>query len=77
MCLVSSTVRITDSMLQHPSLEKRLLHFANDTFQFVTEKGKKLLASLTLVEPRMRIDRQSPFAGMINPYTLCVRISVA
>lgn len=62
-------VWIKDSKLQRASLEKRLLHFANDTFQFVTEKGKKLPASLTLVEPRMRIDRQSPFAGMINPYT--------
>ena len=60
---------IKDSKLQRPSLEKRLLHFADDTFQFVTEKGEKLPANITLAEPRMRIDRQSPFAGMINPYT--------
>jgi hypothetical protein len=43
--------------------------FAAERLQFVTDKGTKLSARLELVEPRMRVDRDSPFAGMINPYT--------
>ena len=54
---------------QRPSLPKRLRHFASHTFQFVTETGERLQAQLELVEPRERKDRQSPFAGMINPST--------
>ena len=43
--------------------------FAAETFQVVTESGEQLPARLELVEPRMRVDRKSPFAGMINPMT--------
>ncbi len=52
-----------------PALEQRMQVFASDRFRFVTETGQQLSAQLQLVEPRMRIDRNSPFAGMINPYT--------
>jgi hypothetical protein len=52
-----------------PSLQARLQHFAEHTFQVVTETGESLPASLELVEPRLRVDRKSPFAGMINPMT--------
>ncbi len=55
--------------IQRPSIQKRLQHFSSATVQFVTGKGEKLQAELKLVEPRERKDRQSPFAGMINPYT--------
>ncbi len=55
--------------IQRPSIQKRIQHFASETFQFVTENGNKLQAELKFVEPRERQDRQSPFAGMVNPYT--------
>ena len=55
--------------IQRPSIQKRLQHFSSATVQFITGKGEKLQAELKLVEPRERKDRQSPFAGMINPYT--------
>lgn len=55
--------------IQRPPLPQRLKHFSSQTFQFVTETGEQLQAQLELVEPRERKDRQSPFAGMINPST--------
>ena len=51
-----------------PPLNKRLQQFSNDTFQILTDEGK-LQAELILAEPRLRKDRTSPFAGMINPMT--------
>lgn len=58
-----------DSAIQRPSLERRLQTFASERLQFITEDGTKLTAKLELAEPWMRVDRMSPFAGMINPYT--------
>ncbi len=52
-----------------PSLEERMRGFANERFKFVTETGEVLPARLELIEPRLRVDRKSPFAGMINPLT--------
>jgi hypothetical protein len=60
---------VKDLDIQRPSLEQRIEHFANHTLKFIPDKGEPLSAQLVLVEPRMRVDRQSPFAGMINPYT--------
>ena len=60
---------VKDSATERPSLEARMQHFANRTLQVVTESGEKLPARLELVEPRMRVDRKSPYAGMINPMT--------
>jgi hypothetical protein len=37
--------------------------------QFVTDSGEQLIAEVVTIEPRLRVDRQSPFAGMINPIT--------
>lgn len=54
---------------ERPPLDERMRRFANDRFQFITETGENLPARLELVEPRMRVDRQSPFAGMTNPIT--------
>ena len=31
--------------------------------------GERLTGQFKLIEPRLRKDRKSPFAGMINPYT--------
>lgn len=55
--------------VKRPPIEQRMRTFAEERFQVVNDKGKKLNAELKLVEPRIRVDRQSPFAGMINPYT--------
>jgi len=60
---------LKDSAAERPDAEARIKHFAEQRFQFVTESGEKLAAQLQLVEPRVRTDRQSPFAGMINPMT--------
>ena len=60
---------VKDPVVQRPGSAKRLQKFSSETFQFMTEMGEKLAAQLQLVEPRLRKDRQSPFAGMINPYT--------
>ena len=60
---------VKDEQAGRPGLEQRIQHFATETFQFLTDNGKQLPAELKLVEPRLRIDRKSPFAGMINPLT--------
>ena len=49
--------------------EERIKIFADQTFQVITDTGEKLPARLDLVEPRLRIERPSPFAGAISPYT--------
>jgi len=58
-----------DSGSTRPSLEQRMQAFANQRLQFITGKGVTLPAKLELVEPRQRVDRQSAYAGMINPLT--------
>ncbi len=60
---------LKDLAAGRPGAEARLKRFAEQGFQFVTESGEKLAAQMQLVEPRVRKDRQSPFAGMINPMT--------
>jgi hypothetical protein len=60
---------MTEADEQRPDLEQRMQEFATQTFSVLDEDGKPLPAELALVEPRMRVDRQSPFAGMINPMT--------
>ena len=52
-----------------PPPAERLKRFSAETFQVVTGDGTKLQADLKLAEPRLRKDRASPFAGMINPMT--------
>ena len=60
---------LKDSVTERPSLEQRMHTFATERLQFVTDKGVKLPAKLELIEPRERVDRVSPYAGMINPMT--------
>ncbi|RKZ68840.1 MAG: hypothetical protein DRQ44_03815 [Gammaproteobacteria bacterium] len=60
---------IKESSDKRPSLEQRMQTFATKRLQFITENGVSLPAKLELVEPRERVDRLSPFAGMINPMT--------
>jgi hypothetical protein len=60
---------VSDSAIKRPSLEQRLKQFSKETFQILTDSGERLPAEVVLAEPRLRKDRKSPFAGMINPYT--------
>ena len=52
-----------------PDFDERQKIFSDQVFQVVTDTGEKLPVTINLVEPRMRIERPSPFAGKINPYT--------
>jgi len=52
-----------------PGLEERLERFSREGMQFVTDTGEQLIAEVVTIEPKLRVDRQSPFAGMINPIT--------
>jgi hypothetical protein len=52
-----------------PGLSERLRQFSDDTLQIITDDGTRLQASLGLAEPRLRKERTSAFAGMINPMT--------
>ena len=56
------------SEVKPPPIDMRMRRFAEETFR-VTADGKTLPARLLLSELRMRVERNSPFAGMINPYT--------
>lgn len=51
------------------SVEERMQRFSKEGLSFINERGEHLQARLVTAEPRLRVDRQSPFAGMINPIT--------
>ena len=52
-----------------PSRSERLREFAAKTLRIVTDDGHTLPVELKLAEPRLRKDRNAPFAGMIDPVT--------
>ena len=65
---------IPDQLLKNggegrPPEHERLAHFANNVLSIRGPDGIPLSAQLKLAEPRLRVDRKSPFAGMINPTT--------
>jgi len=60
---------VKELKVERPPLADRLKGFSEQGLRFVTEKGETLQADLRLAEPRLRKDRFSPFAGMVNPYT--------
>jgi hypothetical protein len=60
---------LKDLKVDRPPLAERLKRFSEQGLRFVTDKGETLQAELRLAEPRLRKDRFSPFAGMVNPYT--------
>lgn len=60
---------LRDGSQGRAGLEERMRRFSAEQFQFVTDTGEKLRGRLVTAEPRLRVDRQSPFAGMINPLT--------
>jgi hypothetical protein len=55
--------------VERPDSAARMRHFSDKVLQVVMPGGERLQGQLKLVEPRQRVDRKSPFAGMINPYT--------
>ncbi len=57
------------SGIERPPLAERMRRFSNKDLQIIADQGQKLQASLKLVEPRLRKERPSSFAGKINPYT--------
>ena len=60
---------VKDLQVERPPLEDRLARFSKQGLRFVTDSGETLQAELRLAEPRLRKDRYSPFAGMVNPLT--------
>ena len=65
---------IPDKMLKdggvgRPPLEERLANFGRNTFKVLGPDGNSLSVNLVRSEPRLRVDRKSPFAGFINPQT--------
>ncbi len=60
---------LKDKQVERPPLGERLARFSEQGLGFVTDAGETLQAELRLAEPRLRKDRFSPFAGMVNPYT--------
>ncbi len=57
------------SDIKRPALAERMRLFSNEDFQIIDDKGRKLQGELKLVEPRIRKERPSLYAGKINPYT--------
>jgi len=60
---------VKDLGVERPPLQKRLKRFSERGLRFVTDRGEVLRAEVRLAEPRLRKDRYSPYAGMVNPYT--------
>jgi hypothetical protein len=60
---------VKDLKVDRPPNAERLKRFSEQGLRFVTDAGETLEAELRLAEPRLRKDRFSPFAGMVNPYT--------
>ena len=55
--------------IQQPPLSDRMRQFSSNDFQIIADKEQKLQAKLKLIEPRLRKERPSRFAGKINPFT--------
>ena len=60
---------LEDTGKTRPASAERARSFSQKTFKFVTETGEALGARFEVIERRLRKDRQSPFIGMINPFT--------
>ena len=60
---------LRDASGRPESLEERLERSSREGLQFVTDRRDSSSREVVTIEPRLRVDRQSPFAGMINPMT--------
>jgi hypothetical protein len=63
---------LSDEILQEflpdqAPFSERFRRFYREDFQFVTESGLKLRPEISLIEPRIRIDRTTPYYYMLNP----------
>ena len=52
-----------------PEITERLASFGREKLQIITESGDKIIPTLLLAEPKLRVNRPSPMVGKINPYT--------
>jgi hypothetical protein len=50
-------------------IKERMQRFSTEILQIIADDDTQLQAERTMAEPRMRIERPNPFAGMINPVT--------
>ncbi|MEP1930524.1 MAG: hypothetical protein ABJJ37_04520 [Roseibium sp.] len=53
----------------YSSIDERMASFSQEKLQVIANGATQLNAELRLTEPRLRKDRVSQFAGMINPVT--------
>ena len=64
---------VPDSWLKEAGVDRPALTLREENFSKnklrISADGELLTGRFVLVEPRLRKDRKSPFAGMINPYT--------
>ena len=60
---------LNKSGVERSTVTERLRRLSSNVFRITTDLGDQLQAKLERIEPRLRKDRQSAFAGMINPYT--------
>jgi hypothetical protein len=65
---------VPDDLLAQPDpdrdpLDERVRRFSSQMLRVLADDGELLSAELTLAEPRLRQDRASPFAGLVNPTT--------
>jgi len=54
---------------KRPPLNVRMRQFSEKDLQILVDGGKRAIATLNRIEPRLRKERPSPYAGKINPYT--------
>ncbi|MGI9481136.1 MAG: hypothetical protein ACR2OR_02140 [Hyphomicrobiales bacterium] len=67
--LVPDALLKSDAVANRPPLEERVKSFATNQLKVIGPDGEHLPVELKRAEPRLRKDRFSPFAGIINPYT--------
>ena len=60
---------LKDGGMDRPPEDERMAHFSTSVLTFRGPDGVPLPAELKLAEPRLRVDRKSPFAGKVNPST--------
>lgn len=60
---------LKDGGVDRPPEDERMAHFSASVLTIRGPDGVPLPAELKLAEPRLRVDRKSPFAGKINPST--------
>jgi hypothetical protein len=60
---------LKDGGAGRPSERERMAHFSANVLSIRGTDGVPLPAELRLAEPRLRVERKSPFAGMTNPQT--------